>query len=156
MFLFYFNHCFYCYIPLLVCFDLRLSHYPCTVSPDRFLSTRRELKHGGHSIVARGLYALQLVPWLAQFSAETQSNAQAQSQTQVNSQAHILRDTFASSLINTFTISLMHTFTFSPIHTIEFTITVSVSDLGVNDGSVESTRQHGDDSSSDFHCCNQC
>lgn len=29
-----------------------------------FLSTRANIKHGGHSIIARGLYVLQLQPWL--------------------------------------------------------------------------------------------
>ena len=33
-----------------------------------FLSNR-PMTHGGHSIVARGLYALQLEPWLAEFAA---------------------------------------------------------------------------------------
>ena len=54
---------------------------------DKFLSTRRGLKHGGHSIIARGLYALQLVPWLSQFSAEALSaQTHAPSQQQVNNQ----------------------------------------------------------------------
>ena len=31
---------------------------------EKFLLTRNSVKHGGHSILARGLYALQLEPWI--------------------------------------------------------------------------------------------
>lgn len=39
---------------------------PYEVFKDRFLSTR-PMNHGGHSLLARGLYALQLEPWFEAF-----------------------------------------------------------------------------------------
>lgn len=42
---------------------------------DKLLRSRTLTQHGGHSIVARGLYALQLVPWLEQFAGDGQAES---------------------------------------------------------------------------------
>ena len=41
---------------------------------EKFLSTRRKYTHGGHSCIARGLYALQLEPWIAEFGCDNTNN----------------------------------------------------------------------------------
>lgn len=37
---------------------------------DDYLKSRSAFKHGGHSFLGRGLYALQLIPWLEAFGAQ--------------------------------------------------------------------------------------
>jgi hypothetical protein len=42
--------------------------------------TNRPMNHGGHSIIARGLYALQLIPWLESFASKNQIRVHSISQ----------------------------------------------------------------------------